>query len=494
MKKLIFIIVFCLFGSHAFAFSMENINFNHHIINNELNYFEIFIQQWHKNLDKEQLVFEDITEEIFFDTLVLNFDNIDEAKTFFQNQKFILRGLEHDYEFILPKESYEIKKSYFRKFFGILIMIDDDDILNFTGTGTVLDEDIIFDTENSNIIEKIVIEINPIILKQRLYENFEYLFTEAQDVKITKEGENIIFEGTAENGQYVDIEVLYHLLCASIRSDHYVASMPMNFVRGKVIVEGDNLNNLKIKELLATGVSDFSTSSYSRIHNIKLGMSKYNGLIIRRGETFSFNENLGPVNAATGYLPELVIKGPETIPEYGGGLCQVSTTMYRAVLLSGLPILERRNHSYAVSYYSWPYGWGFDATIYPGSADLIFINDTPGDILVQAYVEGTKAYYKFYGISDGRYVRLDGPYVYNYRGVPPPVHIVDNSLAPGVKIWREGGIVGFNADFYRYIYFSDGHVERELVRSVYQARPNVYRVGPTPIIPEPVEEPIEYSF
>jgi vancomycin resistance protein YoaR len=81
-------------------------------------------------------------------------------------------------------------------------------------------------------------------------------------------------------------------------------------------------------------------------------------------------------------LPELVIKKEGTVPEFGGGLCQVSSTAFRAAMNGGLPITQRRNHAYAVQYYA---PQGTDATIYPGVVDLKFINDTPGDILIWAF-------------------------------------------------------------------------------------------------------------
>ena len=113
------------------------------------------------------------------------------------------------------------------------------------------------------------------------------------------------------------------------------------------------------------------------------------------------------MNAEAGYLPELVIKNNKTIPEFGGGLCQVSTTMFRTALLAGLPILERRPHAYRVRYYDWPYGPGVDATVYQPHPDLRFKNDTKHYILIQTRIVGTRLYFDFYGTKEkeGRIVR-----------------------------------------------------------------------------------------
>ncbi|TSA46411.1 hypothetical protein D4R52_00550, partial [bacterium] len=181
-----------------------------------------------------------------------------------------------------------------------------------------------------------------------------------------------------------------------------------------------DLNNLGIQELLATGKSDFTGSTASRITNIRVGAARYRGLIIKPGEIFSFNKFLGPIDAEHGFKPELVIKPEGTVPEFGGGLCQVSSTAFRAAFFGGLPILERRNHSYAVKYYEWisddqPRAVGLDATIYPGAVDMKFQNDTPGAILIWTRVEGNRLYFDFYGTPDHRVVTVDGPHPYDLR-------------------------------------------------------------------------------
>jgi len=296
-----------------------------------------------------------------------------------------------------------------------------------------------------------------------------------QDVTIKRENGKIIFEGTAEDGQQVDTTGLVQLMIQAIKQNINHIRTPVLYQRA--LVHKIGLDDVNIKELIGTGISDFSGSPSNRIHNIHVGIQRYNGVIIKKGETFSFVKQLGPVDAANGFLPELVIKGPDTIPEFGGGLCQVSTTMFRAALFSGLPINERRNHSYAVQYYVWPLGWGFDATIYIGAVDLKFTNDTPGDILVQAYTDKSRAYYKFYGISDARTVDINGPFITGRRAPPPPVEEPTSSLPPGVKKLKEKAHAGLSAYFIRTVTYPNGEVKKEKFTSIYEARPMVYTVG-----------------
>ncbi len=177
-------------------------------------------------------------------------------------------------------------------------------------------------------------------------------------------------------------------------------------------IRTDTIENLGITSLLGKGESDFSGSIPSRIHNIKLGAEKLNGLLIKPGEEFSFVKSIGDINAKEGYKPAYVIKNGATIPEYGGGLCQVSTTTFRAAMWAGLKITERFPHSYPVSYYD---PQGFDAAIYGPHPDLRFVNDTPNYMLIQSKIVGNKLYFEIYGTSDGRKVKIIGPEEYDKK-------------------------------------------------------------------------------
>jgi len=208
---------------------------------------------------------------------------------------------------------------------------------------------------------------------------------------------------------------------------------------------------LGIEEIIGTGHSNFSGSSANRRHNIKVGASKISGLIIKPGEEFSLLKALGETDATAGYLPELVIKGNKTTLEYGGGLCQIATTMFRTALASGLPITERRNHSYRVSYYE---PAGTDATIYIPNPDLKFKNDTGNNILIQTRFEGTNdIYFDFWGKSDGRVVTSTYPVIYNIVK-PAPTKIIETTELPvGQKKCTESAHAGAEAYFdYTVIY------------------------------------------
>jgi vancomycin resistance protein YoaR len=331
--------------------------------------------------------------------------------------------------------------------------------------------------KSPNIGIKIVLDRGKVreYIENNLSAGIEY---PAQDVKTWQdEDEQVFFEGTVEDGLGIQKNKFVQMLELALNEDASKFEIPVKEIKGKVQI-GEKLQELGVKELIGTGHTTFYGSPANRIHNIRTGIRKYNGLLIPPGESFSFNQNLGVVEAITGFLPELVIKPEGTLPEYGGGLCQVSTTLYRAALMAGLPIIEREPHSYAVSYYAQIMGHGLDATIYPGVHDVQFSNDTQGHILIQAYSYGMNAVYKLYGTNDGRKVQLEGPYVSNYLNAPSePVIIETDELPPGEEKITEKPHTGFDAVWYRHLQKPDGSIVREPILSKYKAVPEKIMVG-----------------
>lgn len=230
----------------------------------------------------------------------------------------------------------------------------------------------------------------------------------------------------------------------------------------------------EIVEIIGTGHSNFAGSPYNRVHNIRVGAEVYHGLIIAPGEEFSTLANLGPVNASTGYLPELVIRDNQTIPEYGGGLCQISTTLFRTALQSGLPITARQAHSFRVSYYE---PAGTDASIYNPWPDLKFINDTDHHILIQARIEGADLYFDFWGTNDGRQVEKTRPVIYNIVAPPPTKYIDSQDLKPGEKKCTENAHNGANTYFDYTVIYPDGEKVEERFHSYYVPWQEVCLIG-----------------
>jgi vancomycin resistance protein YoaR len=188
----------------------------------------------------------------------------------------------------------------------------------------------------------------------------------------------------------------------------------------KADVSDDNIDNLGIKELISEGISYFPGSTWQRMQNIRVGTARYQGVLIKPGQVFSFGEYLGEVGPAQGYAESKVILDGKQEFQYGGGLCQVSSTMFRAALNAGLPIVARTNHAFQVSYYTQPYGVpGVDATIYYPAVDLKFKNDTNKHILVQADLTGTTLVFRFYGTKE-KEGRVRGPF-FNFGSLDPNI-------------------------------------------------------------------------
>ncbi len=239
-------------------------------------------------------------------------------------------------------------------------------------------------------------------------------------------------------------------------------------------VNTNDVNNLGINKIIGTGESNFSGSPQNRRHNIKTGADALNGILIKSGEEFSVNGALGEINAATGYLPELVIKGNKTIPEYGGGLCQIGTTIFRTALETGLPITMRRSHSYRVSYYE---PAGTDATIYSPWPDMRFINDTANHILIQSRIEGDNLYFDFWGTNDGRTIEKTEPTIYNITRPGPTKYIETLDLEVGKEKCTERAHNGADAYFDYKVIYANGEIKEEKFSSHYVPWQEVCLIG-----------------
>ena len=198
-------------------------------------------------------------------------------------------------------------------------------------------------------------------------------------------------------------------------------------------IKTEEANNLGIKELLGSGTSLFQHSIPNRIYNVSLAATRLNGILIAPGEVFSFGKALGDISAYTGYLQAYVIQNGKTVLGDGGGVCQVSTTFFRALLNAGLPIAERHAHAYRVGYYEQDSPPGFDATVFVPSVDLKFKNDTGNHILVQTLIDPNvlRLTFELYGTKDGREVTIGKPVISNESPPPPDVYQDDPSLPKG---------------------------------------------------------------
>lgn len=208
-----------------------------------------------------------------------------------------------------------------------------------------------------------------------------------------------------------------------------------------------NSNDFGIEELIGEGKSDFSGSIPNRIHNVKFSASKFNGILVPKDKVFSFNDTVGDISALTGYEQAYIIKNGRTVLGDGGGVCQTSTTLFRAALNTGLPIVERWAHAYRVGYYENDSKPGFDATVYSPTNDLKIKNNTPASILIQTEIVDNILYFRIYGKRDDRRVEISPVAVYDFAPAPEPKYEDDPTLKKGITKQVDFAASGAKASF-----------------------------------------------
>lgn len=251
----------------------------------------------------------------------------------------------------------------------------------------------------------------------------------------------------------------------------------------KIIIDPEitlaEANSFGIEELIGEGKSDYSHSIPERIHNIILASSKFNGVLIPKDKIFSFNETVGDISSLTGYKPAYIIKGGKTVLGDGGGVCQVSTTLFRAALNTGLSIVERSPHAYRVSYYENDSKPGLDATVFAPSVDLKIKNDTSTYILIQTEVDqdNNLLYFRLYGKKDNRQITISTPTLWDVQPPPDPVYQDDPTLKRGITKQVDFAAWGGKASFDYKVIYPHGHIEEKKFFSSYRPWQAVFLVG-----------------
>lgn len=238
-------------------------------------------------------------------------------------------------------------------------------------------------------------------------------------------------------------------------------------------------NNFGIEELIGEGVSDYTHSIPERIYNLNLAASKFNGVLIPKGKEISFNEIVGDISSSTGYKPAYVIQNGRTVLGDGGGICQASTTLFRAALNTGLPIPERTAHAYRVQYYENDAKPGLDATVFGPTVDLKITNDTPAAILIQteADLDNNLLYFRFYGKRDGRTAEMSDIRLYDPAPAPEPLYEDDFTLKKGVVKQVDFAASGIKSQFMYKIHYADNKTYEKNFLSVYRPWKAIYLVG-----------------
>lgn len=227
-------------------------------------------------------------------------------------------------------------------------------------------------------------------------------------------------------------------------------------------------------DLLGRAQLSYDGGTEGRHKNIELGVSRIDGTILQPGEEFSFKKELGTTTVEDGFSEEKVFLNGEVTKGIGGGLCQVSTVLFRTAMASALPITERANHSFTVSRYD----EGLDATYSDPGPDFKFLNDTANPIMIKGKTENLVAIFEIYGTKDGRIASTSEVQISNIKDILPTKYVWVPELEEGQSKCINTPQIGFTAKLEYDIIYADGKTKEKVFISRYKPLQRIcYIVG-----------------
>ncbi len=292
-------------------------------------------------------------------------------------------------------------------------------------------------------------------------------------------------------GRALDVEASLQQINEKLAQGEHSVGLVFNYTQPQVASEA-TAEQLGITELVSSHTSYFRGSSASRIQNIETAAANFHGLLVPPGATFSMAGAMGDVSLDSGYAEALIIFGGRTIKGVGGGVCQVSTTLFRTAFLGGYPIVERYPHAYRVGYYEQtaqgldPNLAGLDATVFVPMVDFKFVNDSPYWLLMETYVnpKAGRLTWKFYSTSDGRAVDWTTTGPQNIVEPPEPLYEENPELGTGEIKQVDYAAEGADVTVYRTVRIGDRILFQDEFTTHYQPWRDIYQYGPGTDIPE----------
>lgn len=348
---------------------------------------------------------------------------------------------------------------------------------------------------------KITVGVNPILMKAYLSSIADSLNTSPQNARFIFNDDtrqlDLLPDGHAVIGRVVNTESSTTAINQAIQNGSHNAELVFDITNPPVMDDAKGAD-LGITELVYAYTSYFRGSTSDRVQNIKTASSRFHGLLLAPGETLSMADVLGDITLDNGYAEAMIILGDQTIKGVGGGVCQVSTTLFRTVFYSGLEILERHSHAYRVGYYEQTASGhnqdlaGLDATVFVPIVDFKFRNDTPYWLLMETYVS-TSNYsltWKFYSTKDGRTVDYSSTGLTNIVKAPDPVYRENPDLPQGTKKQVDWAVDGATVTVTRTVTKNGQVIHSDRFYTKYQAWGDVFEYGPgTEGIPTPTPQP-----
>jgi vancomycin resistance protein YoaR len=298
---------------------------------------------------------------------------------------------------------------------------------------------------------------------------------------------------SATIGRALDIETSLNLINQQVAAGQHTIDLDMEYTNPPA-TDDATAESLGITELVHAETSYFRGSAPERIQNIALASAQFHGILVAPGESFSMAAILGDVSLDTGYAEALIIFGDRTIRGVGGGVCQVSTTLFRTAFFAGFQIDERYAHAYRVGYYEQVYGGtdpdlaGLDATVFAPVVDFRFTNDTPYWLLMETYVSGATLTWKFYSTSDGRSVDWDTTGLQNVVEPEEPLYEENPDLPEGTIKQVDWAVDGADVTITRTVTRGGSVLHGDTFRTHYQPWRAIFQYGPGTDIPTPEPE------
>ena len=291
-------------------------------------------------------------------------------------------------------------------------------------------------------------------------------------------------------GRTLEVEASVKAINDALLRGEHTASLVINEAQPQVS-GSSTAEQLGITQLLLSETSYFFGSSPERIQNIEAAAASFHGVLVAPGETFSMGATMGDVSLDNGFAEALIIYGGRTIKGVGGGVCQVSTTLFRTAFNAGFPIVERTPHAYRVSYYERiasggvdPRLAGLDATVYFPLVDFKFTNDSPYWILMETYMGSGSLTWKFYSTSDGRTVTWDTTGVTNVVSAPSPLFEVNDELGKNQMKQVDWAANGADVTVTRTVWRNGAVLFQDNISTHYEPWQAVCEYGPDSKNPE----------
>jgi vancomycin resistance protein YoaR len=330
--------------------------------------------------------------------------------------------------------------------------------------------------------------MNPAALRDALNDLKPFIDRQPANARFVFNDETGIIEPiqASKIGRVVDVEASIVAINEALLRGEHTVSLVVNEQQPSVADTATG-TDLGVTQLIAQQTSYYYGSSEARIQNIRAAAASFHGLLVAPGETFSMGNYMADVSLENGFAEALIIYGGRTIKGVGGGVCQVSTTLFRTVFFAGFPVVERIPHAYRVSYYEMNASGnvdsslaGLDATVYFPLVDFKFLNDTPYWLLMETYVDaGARTItWKIYSTSDGRTVDWETTGVTNTVSAPDPYFEENPELKEGQIKQVDYAANGADVTVTRTVYRNGGVYFTDTLQTHYEPWQAICQYGP----------------